>query len=252
MSIEEIKTHFSKDVKAIIAVHLYGQLADMNAINTFCKTHNILCIEDAAQAHGAINESNVKAGNLGDAAAFSFYPSKNLGALGDGGAITTNDEELYNILLKLRNYGSDKKYHHKIIGYNSRLDEMQAAFLSVKLKYLDADNEKRRQIAKRYLSEVENAKVKLPYYNGSKDHVFYAFVIQVDDREMFIEYLNKHNIGSLIHYPIPPYQQEALKKYNELSLPITEQIHKTVVSLPISPVMIDDEVTKVIKILNAY
>jgi dTDP-4-amino-4,6-dideoxygalactose transaminase len=252
ISTHAIEESISKDVKAIIAVHLYGQLANMEAIKALSVKHSILLIEDAAQAHGAENKQGYKAGNLSNAAAFSFYPSKNLGALGDGGAITTSDEALYTQLIKLRNYGSVTKYKIDVLGYNSRLDEIQAAFLSVKLKHLDLDNIKRRQIAKRYVSEVNNSKIKLPDYNGSKNHVFYAFVVRVKDRNTFMDYLNKHGIHSLIHYPIAPHKQEALKVFNELSFPITEQIHKSVVSLPMSPVMTEEKVTKVIKILNDY
>lgn len=252
VSLETIKAAYTKDIKAIIIVHLYGQLVETKSLNEFCEANNLLLIEDAAQAHGAENEDKIKAGNLGDAAAFSFYPSKNLGALGDGGAITTNNQDLYKQLIKLRNYGSVIKYKNEILGYNTRLDELQAAFLSVKLKHLDDDNEKRRQIAGRYITEINNSKIELPYYNGSKNHVFYAFVVQVEYRDDFVTYLSRHEIGHLIHYPIPPHKQEALKEFNEIVLPITEQIHKTVVSLPMSPVMTDEEVNEVIKILNQY
>lgn len=252
ISIDAIESKFSKAIKAIIVVHLYGQLANMEPIKQLAESHKLLLIEDAAQAHGAENEKGIKAGNFGDAAAFSFYPSKNLGALGDGGAITTNDEGLYTQIVKLRNYGSTTKYKNEILGYNSRLDEIQAAFLSVKLKHLDADNLKRREIAKRYIYEVNNPKIILPYYNGTRNHVFYTFVIRVEDRDKLVNYLKEHGVESLIHYPVAPHKQGALKEFNELSLPITEEIHKSVVSLPMSPVMREEEVTKVIKILNAY
>ena len=245
------KKALTKDVKAVIAVHLYGQLADVEHLVELCKLNNLLFIEDAAQAHGASCHLG-KAGNLSNAAAFSFYPSKNLGALGDGGAITTNDSELKEIVALLRNYGSTKKYKNDILGYNSRLDDMQAAFLSVKLKSLNTDNARRREIAKAYRNGVKNSKIELPYYDGSENHVFYAFVVKVEDREKFIGYLNEYQIGWLIHYPIPPHKQKALDKYSNLDLPITDLLHKTVISLPISPVMTDEEVKAVINILNTY
>jgi len=256
----EIEKHYTPKVKAIMVVHLYGQLTNMDAINVFAKKHDLLVIEDAAQAHGAIqktknqkpNTKETKAGNLAHAAAFSFYPSKNLGALGDGGAVTTNNSVLSETIKKLRNYGSIIKYKNDILGYNCRLDELQAAFLNIKLKYLDKDNLKRQNIAKRYLSEIDNNKVTLPFYNKSQDHVFHLFVVCVKDRDSFISYLKKHEIETLIHYPVPPHKQVALYKYKDLSLPITEDIHNTVVSLPISPVMNPNEVTQIINTINAY
>jgi len=240
-----------KDAKAIIMVHLYGQLADVEGLKQLSEKYNLLLIEDAAQAHGASN-SYESAGNLSHAAAFSFYPSKNLGALGDGGAVTTNDFELAKTIRLLRNYGSEEKYTNKVIGYNSRLDDMQAAFLSVKLKTLDKDNERRRAIAKKYIDGIKNSKLKLPFYNGSKNHVFYAFVVEVEDRDNFTEFLNRNNIEWLIHYPIAPHQQDALKAFSHLELPLTEKIHKSIVSLPISPVMTDKDVLTVINVLNTY
>lgn len=254
ISPSEIEKQITNKTKAILAVHLYGQLADMENINAIAKQHNLLVIEDAAQAHGAKSQSFGRVGEarVGEASAFSFYPSKNLGCLGDGGAVTTNDESLANCIKKMRNYGSAKKYVNDIIGYNSRLDELQAAFLNIKLKSLDADNERRRTIAKRYLSEIDNAKIKLPLYDGSLNHVFHVFVVRVEDREQFTAYLDAHGIGWLIHYPIAPHRQKALSMYGHLSLPITEAIHRTVVSIPISPVMTDVEVSEVIHILNRY
>lgn len=252
-SSEEIQKHITTKTKAILAVHLYGQLADMEPINQIAKQHNLLVIEDAAQAHGAVaNSKFLKAGNLSHAAAFSFYPSKNLGCLGDGGAITTNDDDLAKCVKLLRNYGSSQKYVNELIGINSRLDEVQAAFLNVKLDSLDADNEARRTIAKRYNSEIKNKKIQLPFYDGSKNHVFHAFVVRVEDRNNFTAYLDRNSIGSLIHYPIPPHQQKALSTYQNLSFPITERMHQSVVSIPMSPVMTESEVTTVIKVLNHY
>ena len=253
-------------VKAIIMVHLYGQLADVEGLSQLAEKHDLLLIEDAAQAHGALTKAKIKipdsssmaasdglrAGNVSHAAAFSFYPSKNLGALGDGGAVTTNDSELCRVIELLRNYGSSEKYQNKIIGFNSRLDDMQAAFLSIKLKALDEDNQRRRTIAKRYLEEIQNPKVALPFYEGSQNHVFYAFVVEVDDREGFIQFLNQNNIQFLIHYPIPPHKQKALSEWSYLKLPLTEEIHKRIISLPISPVMNAKEVQTVIDVVNTY
>ncbi|MEM9678791.1 MAG: DegT/DnrJ/EryC1/StrS family aminotransferase [Bacteroidota bacterium] len=252
ISADAVEKAIDDDVKAIIVVHLYGQLADMQAIGKTANAHNLILIEDAAQAHGAENHNGIKAGHLSDAAAFSFYPSKNLGALGDGGCVTTSNDQLAEHIRLIRNYGSKEKYKNEVIGYNSRLDEIQAAFLSVKLKRLDEDNAKRRQIASRYLDEIHNEKIDLPYYDTSKNHVFYVFVVKVMQRDVFCSHLDKHNIQWLIHYPIPPHKQNALAMYNHLSLPVTEDIHDHVVSIPISPVMSDVEVTKVIETLNAY
>ena len=252
ISVAEMERQLTSSTKAIVAVHLYGQLADMNAISQFAEKYNLLVIEDAAQAHGATDASGNKAGSLSHAAAFSFYPAKNLGALGDGGAITTNNKPLCDIILQLRNYGSSSKYVNDYAGVNSRLDELQALFLDVKLKYLDADNLKRQDIAKRYLSEINNEKIQLPFYDESSNHVFYVFVVKVENRNVFINYLNDNGIESLVHYPIAPHKQKALHDYSELNLPLTESLHDEVVSLPISPVMDTKEVDQVIKIVNSF
>ncbi len=246
-----IADKITSKTKAILAVHLYGQLAEMEKINAIAKEHNLLVIEDAAQAHGAAS-NQLKAGNLSNAAAFSFYPGKNLGALGDAGAITTNDESLANVLYSLRNYGSEKKYHNEFIGTNSRLDELQAAFLNVKLPYLDSDNEQRKAIAKRYLSEIKNDKIILPTWDLSDNHVFHLFVIRTNNREQFQNYLSENGIETMIHYPIPPHKQKAFATWNSLSFPITEQIHNEVLSLPISPIMTEEEVDFVIETINNY
>jgi dTDP-4-amino-4,6-dideoxygalactose transaminase len=244
--------------RAILAVHLYGQLAEMEAINSIAKEHNFLVVEDAAQAHGGKMEDGRwelgvgKAGNLSNAAGFSFYPGKNLGALGDAGAIVTNDDDLAKVLLSLRNYGSEKKYHNEFLGINSRLDELQAAFLNVKLPHLDSDNDKRRAIAKRYLSEIKNEKITLPFWDKSNNHVFHLFVIRTENRDHFQTYLKENGIETLIHYPIPPHQQKALRDWNSLSFPMTEKIHKEVLSIPISPIMTCDEVTFIIEKINNY
>lgn len=247
-----IKEQLTPKTKAILAVHLYGQLCNMEAIIYTCKTHNLLLIEDAAQAHGAQDDNDVRAGNFGDAAAFSFYPSKNLGALGDAGAVTTNNEELATVIKQLRNYGTSSKYVNERVGFNNRLDEIQARFLDVKLQSLDSDNDKRRAVAKQYLQHIENKKVTLPYYNGTKNHVFHLFVVLVQNRDAFITYLKDNGVEAAIHYPVAPHHQNALKKYNTLSLPITEKIHRNCVSLPISPVMEAFEVERIISLVNAY
>lgn len=242
---ELIQQNISAKTKAIMPVHLYGQLCTMERINEIAKQHNLLVIEDAAQAHGLNFEGN-------NTKAFSFYPAKNLGALGDGGAITTNDDALAKVLFSLRNYGSDKKYHNEFIGINSRLDEIQAAFLNVKLTDLDADNDQRRTIAKRYLSEIKNDKIVLPKVKSLEKHVFHLFVIRTENREELQDYLLKNDIETVIHYPIPPHKQKALKEWNDLYFPISEKIHNEILSLPISQVITDAEVDYVIQILNKY
>lgn len=252
LSITELEKHVTPKTKAILVVHLYGQLATMDPINTIAKKHNLIVVEDAAQAHGAKDAKGIRAGNLSDAAAFSFYPSKNLGALGDAGAICSNDESLINTVRMLRNYGASKKYLNTLKGYNNRLDAMQAAFLNVKLPQLDNDNQQRRTIAKRYLSEIKNSKIKLPYYDGSENHIFHVFVVRVENRQDFEAFLKSNGIETLIHYPIAPHKQEAFKEFNNLELPVTDEIHRQAISIPMSPVLTDDEVTKVIAIVNTY
>ena len=247
-----LKKSISGKTKAIMPVHLYGQLSPMEAILKISKDNNLLVIEDAAQAHGARNLDGNYAGNLGNAAGFSFYPTKNLGALGDGGAVTTNDDALADVISKLRNYGASTKYVNEILGFNSRLDELQAAFLNCKLPYLDVDNERRRAIAKKYIAEINNEKISLPKYDGSDNHIFHLFVVRVENRNGFIDYLNRNGIGHLIHYPIPPHKQEALSEFSHLSFPTTEKIHNEVLSIPISPIMIREDVDEVISTLNNY
>lgn len=237
--------------KVILPVHLYGQLADMPAIMKIAKEFNLLVLEDSAQAHGAMI-GGIKAGNWGDASGFSFYPGKNLGALGDAGAITTNDLQLAEILRALRNYGSHEKYKNLIKGVNSRLDEIQASFLSVKLKYLDAHTDMRRKVITRYLEGVSNPLIQLPKLNRPEQHVWHLFVVRCADRNKLQEHLNKAGIQTLVHYPIPPHKQEAYKEFNHLSFPITETIHKEVISLPLSPVIIEDDIKQVIEGLNSF
>jgi len=248
----KIKNLITSKTKAIMPVHLYGQLSPMKEISEIAKENNLLIIEDAAQAHGARNKKGILAGNLGDVAGFSFYPTKNLGGLGDGGAITTNDDALATVIRKLRNYGSSSKYVNEYVGFNSRLDDIQAAFLRVKLPHLDADNNRRIEIAKQYISEINNEKITLPYYSGGENHVFHQFVIQVSERKKIINYLIKNGIGNLIHYPIPPHKQEALSEFSGLHFPITEKIHEEVVSIPLNPILSYSEVEKIIQVLNSY
>ena len=241
-----IQQQITSKTKAILAVHLYGQLAEMDKINEIAFDNDLIIVEDAAQSQGAFGNYNnfksqipnkdVQENNLKSAIAHSFYPGKNLGCLGDGGAVTTNDAELAKALFSLRNYGSEKKYYNEYIGVNSRLDELQAGFLNVKLPNLNSDNDKRRAIAKRYLSEIKNDKIILPFWDLSDNHVFHLFVIRTSNREDLQAYLTQNDIHTVIHYPVPPHQQKALKDFNNLSFPITEKIHNEVLSLPMSPV----------------
>lgn len=257
-----LQEKITSKTKAILVVHLYGQLAEMDKINEIAAANDLLVFEDAAQAHGAVSpltpdermkdRKKASPSGAGRAAAYSFYPGKNLGALGDAGAVTTNDPELAKTIQSLRNYGSETKYYNDYIGINSRLDELQAAFLNVKLSNLDSENEKRRIIAKRYLSEIKNDKIKLPFWDLSNNHVFHLFVIRTQNRLGLQGYLDKNGIQTVIHYPVPPHKQKALLLWNQLSFPITEKIHNEVLSLPISPVLTMDEVSFIVEILNKY
>lgn len=246
-----IEEKITDKTKAIMVVHLYGQAVEMEKIWQIAKKYNLKVIEDSAQAHGAMYK-NRKTGNLGDASAFSFYPGKNLGAMGNGGCITTNDEELYNKVKAIANYGSDRKYHHIYKGVNSRLDEIQAAVLDVKLKYLDEDNNKRKEIAKYYTESIKNSKIILPKTYNSDAHVYHVFAVRTENRDDFQKYLTENDIQTIIHYPTPPHKQEAYKEWNNLSLLITEEIHKTIISIPMSPVLTKEEVDKVIDVINKY
>jgi dTDP-4-amino-4,6-dideoxygalactose transaminase len=247
-----VENHITARTKAILAVHLYGQLAPMDPLKDIAERKQLLLLEDAAQSHGAMNAQGIRAGNLSDAAGFSFYPGKNLGAIGDAGAITTNDIKLAQTILKIRNYGSDEKYVHSIRGVNSRLDEIQAAVLDVKLKYLDKDNETRRLLAKYYSNNITNQNIILPKYSDRNEHVFHLFVIRSPQRDELRKYLLEKGIQTLIHYPIPPHKQLALSEMAELSFPITEKIHDEVLSLPISPNHTIDQIEYVGKIINTF
>lgn len=246
-----IEQAITPKTKAIIVVHLYGQVAPMEKIWEIAKKHNLKVIEDAAQAHGAIYHGK-RVGNLSDAAAFSFYPGKNLGALGDAGGITTNDSALYNKLSALANYGSDYKYHHIYKGVNSRLDEIQAAVLDVKLSHLDEDNARRREIARYYREHIQNPNIILPSVYDESAHVWHIFVIRCQKREELKQYLETNGIQTNIHYPIAPHKQGAYHELSALDLPITEQIHQSVISLPISPVLTDEEVQKIVAVVNEW
>lgn len=246
---EKIEELITPRTKAIMAVHLYGRCADIPEIDKIAKKHSLKIIEDSAQAHGAIIAGK-RTGNLGDAAGFSFYPGKNLGALGDGGAITTNDKELAEVARAIANYGSQKKYVNIYKGLNSRLDEIQAAILSVKLQRLDVDNERRREIAGIYNARITNPAITLPEPTNGKEHVYHIYPIFCKDREKLQQHLLENGIETLIHYPIPPHRQEALKEFGHIDLPITERIHDEELSLPCHPAMSDDDVLKIAEIIN--
>ncbi|MBD3723239.1 MAG: DegT/DnrJ/EryC1/StrS family aminotransferase [Flavobacteriaceae bacterium] len=253
-----IEEKITSKTKAILPVHLYGQLCEMDKIMEIAYKHNLLIVEDAAQAHGALfsthnskhHELSVRAQSRTQA--FSFYPGKNLGCLGDGGAVVTNDLQLAETIKKLRNYGSEKKYYNELQGVNSRLDELQAAFLNVKLPLLGEENQKRRIIAKRFLSEIANNKIVLPFWDGTDNHVFHLFVIRTENRDELQSYLSSKGIETMIHYPIPPHKQQAMKDWNHLSFPITEKIHNEVLSIPIYGCLEENEVTIIVKALNDY
>lgn len=253
---QKVRQAITPKTKAIVAVHLYGQLAPMKAIMDLADKHDLLVLEDSAQAHGATVDGK-RAGNWGHASGFSFYPGKNLGALGDAGAMTTNDAELAQTVRALGNYGSHKKYENLYQGLNSRLDEMQAALLRVKLQHLDADTLVRQQIAVAYAKGITNPLLTLPIAPTAtvanlQNHVFHLFVVRVKHRAAFQAHLKAVGIDTLIHYPIPPHQQQAYRDYQHLSLPLTESIHQEVVSLPIGPTISGEQVQDIIKACNAY
>ncbi|WP_336797006.1 DegT/DnrJ/EryC1/StrS family aminotransferase [Erwinia aphidicola] len=251
LTIDNIKSSITSKTRVILPVHLYGKISPMREIMDIAKEYNLLVLEDSAQSHGASIDGR-RAGSWGDAAAFSFYPGKNLGALGDAGAITTQDDTLAATLKALRNYGSIKKYENIYDGLNSRLDEIQAAMLNVKLKYLDEDIRIRRYIANRYNREITNPEIKLPENIVDENHVWHLYVVQVKNRDSLQKYLADNGIQTLIHYPTPPHKQKAYSQYNGLTLKVTERIHNEVLSLPMDPTMEDDCITKVINIINEY
>jgi dTDP-4-amino-4,6-dideoxygalactose transaminase len=248
---DKIEENITSKTKAIMVVHLYGQTCEMDKINEIAKKYNLKVIEDSAQSHGAYYKDK-RSGNLADASGFSFYPGKNLGALGDAGAITTNDDQLAEVLKALRNYGSRKKYENIYKGVNSRLDEIQAAILRVKLKYLDEEIERRRKIARFYLENIKNNNIILPKVREDSNHVWHLFVIRTEKRDKLQKYLLDKGIHTLIHYPIPPHKQIAYKEWNDRSYPITEKISREVLSLPISGVLTLEEAEKIVKLVNEF
>lgn len=258
LDISLVEKHITPRTRAIIVVHLYGQVCWSAELEAIAQRHNLKIIEDNAQAIGAICNGK-RTGSLGHAAGFSFYPGKNLGALGDGGAVTTSDNKLAEIIRTLGNYGSKIKYNNEFQGLNSRLDEIQAAFLDIKLKYIDAKNQHRREIAQYYIENIQHPDIILPAKISKLntqcseiEHVWHLFVIRHPQRDELQKYLAENSIQTLIHYPIPPHKQLAYKEWNSLSMPITEKIHEEVLSLPISPVMNDEEVEKLTDIVNKY
>lgn len=248
-----IEKAITERTKAIMAVHLYGQPPNMDQISRIAQKYKLKVIEDSAQAHGSLYKGK-KAGNLGDAAAFSFYPGKNLGALGDAGAVVTNDKELAEKIRAIGNYGSDKKYHHIYKGTNSRLDELQAGFLRVKLKNLDKWNDQRRVIAQKYLCGINNSKIIKPVEADYAKHVWHLFVLRTEERDNFEKYLNNNGIGTTIHYPIPMHLQEAYKDLNVENgcLPISEKISGEIISIPMWYGMTEEDINYIIRIINEY
>lgn len=253
IDVNKIEEKISSKTKAIIPVHLFGQVANMTALKKLAKKYQLNIIEDACQAHGA-SQNGKYSGSIGDLGCFSFYPTKNLGAYGDGGAIVTNSKKLFEQCKMLRNYGQKNRYEHEIIGLNSRLDEVQAAILSVKLKYLDKFIEKRNKIAQTYINNLTNvSQIKLPTINKGNYHSFHLFVIEADDRDNLMNYLRENNVQCLVHYPIPVHKQKCYPKYNNIDLPKTDYFASRILSLPVHPMMTMKEVNSVCKlIINFY
>lgn len=247
----KIEEAITDKTKAVMIVHLYGQCAYTAKIGDICKKHNLKLIEDNAQAVGC-KYKNKRTGSLGDVAGHSFYPGKNLGAFGDAGAITTDNDELAQMVRVLGNYGSNVKYHFDFKGLNSRLDEIQAAILGVKLKYIDQDNNRRREVARFYINNIHNKNIKLPSVQDWDAHVFHLFPIMCKQREELQKHLKINEVETLIHYPIPPHKQKAYQEWNNMHLPITEKIHAEELSLPISQVITDEEVNRVVSAVNSF
>ena len=248
---ERVRAAITTKTRAILPVHLYGQLSPMPELLALAEQHQLLVLEDCAQAHGA-EMAGQRAGNWGHAAGFSFYPGKNLGALGDGGAVTTNDDELAQTVRALRNYGSHKKYENLYVGVNSRLDEIQAAMLRVKLRYLQADTLRRQAIAAEYCARITHPEITLPEVKQPLSHVWHLFVIRTAHRDALQQHLAQAGVQTLIHYPIPPHKQQAYPEWHGLSLPLTEQLHQQVLSLPMDPTMSDAAVQQVIAAVNSF
>lgn len=252
IDISRIQEKITSKTKGILLVHLQGRVIFSEQLKEIANQHHLKIIEDNAQAIGA-EWNGIKSGNLGDAAGFSFYPGKNLGALGDAGAVTTNDDDLAKSIRALANYGSSQKYVNIYKGVNSRLDEIQAAVLDIKLKYIDHENEIRRTIAQRFIKEITHPEIILPEYpENEKEHVWHVFVIRTPRRDELQAYLTENGVQTLIHYPIPPHKQEAYKEWENLSFPISEKIHKEVLSLPISSVMSEEDISTIIKVINKF
>ncbi|MDJ0036564.1 DegT/DnrJ/EryC1/StrS family aminotransferase [Pantoea allii] len=251
LTAKSIQAAMTSKTKVILPVHLYGQLAPMDEIMALAEEHGLLVLEDSAQAHGA-SIGGKRAGAWGHAAGFSFYPGKNLGALGDAGAITTNDKQLAETVSALRNYGSHKKYENIYRGVNSRLDPVQAAMLSIKLRRLNEDTEHRRKVATLYLDNIKNAHVVLPHVMRRESHVWHLFVIKTAHRAELQTWLANNGIQTLIHYPIPPHKQQAYHSLEHLQLPVTEKIHDEVLSIPVSPVLTEEEVMYVVQKINEF
>lgn len=251
IDVTKIEEKITSKTKAIMVVHLYGQAVEMSEVLALAKKYNLKVIEDSAQAHGAYDEGK-RVGSIGDASGFSFYPGKNLGALGDAGAVTTNDDELAKVIRALGNYGSHKKYKNLYKGINSRLDEIQAAMLRVKLRHLDNEINNRREIANYYLNHIKNANIILPKVKHQNTHVWHLFVIRTDKRDKLQEYLLKNGIQALIHYPLAPHKQEAYQEWKTQDYPISEQIHNEVLSLPISPIQKIEDTKNIVKVINEY
>ena len=246
-----IEEKITPKTRAIMVVHLYGQAVEMEKIQELAKKYNLKIIEDSAQAHGAIYKGK-RTGNLGDASGFSFYPGKNLGCLGDGGCVTTNDDELAAKIRAIRNYGSNIKYNNILQGINSRLDEIQAAVLDIKYRFLDEDNEKRRKIADFYSKNIKNPLIALHETYARESHVWHIYPVRTVNRNKLQQFLLDNGIQTLIHYPIPPHKQQCFKEWNNLSFPITEKIHEEILSIPISPVLSAAEMQKVVEVINEF
>lgn len=251
IDIDQIEQHITPKTKGVMIVHLYGRIAYNDKLGEICKRHGLKLMEDCAQSHGCAWKG-IKTGALGDAAAHSFYPGKNLGAFGDAGAVTTDDPELASVIRALANYGSQKKYVFKYVGINSRMAETDAAVLDVKLKYLDEDNAKRQQLAAYYYEEISHPLITLPHIIPDENNVYHQFPIFCERRDELQQYLTNHGIQTLIHYPIPPHKQECYKEWNERSYPITEKIHAQELSIPMNQVVTMEEAKEVVGALNAF
>ena len=246
-----VESKITSKTKAIMVVHLYGRVCWSDKLEGLANKHNLKIIEDNAQAIGA-QWNGIRTGNLGDAAGFSFYPGKNLGALGDSGAVTTKDEELAKVIRTLANYGSAEKYINQFQGLNSRMDEIQAAFLNIKLPYVESEITKRRNVANYYLENINNTKIILPDTSLNEEHVWHLFVVRTNNRNELQKYLMDNEIQTLIHYPIPPHKQKCYSDYDFKFLPITEKIHSQILSLPISSVISVDEIETIVNVINSY